>query len=134
MTVAPSPVASQTEWDLAVDGAADRDRPVAARDARARRRTEAHADGSGRARLHFEGPDGRLSLPELFDGRSQLILYRFFFEAVWVLHALYGGQSADDGLARGLAASDAVVLRSTDHNKFQRSAAPQPAAAGSRNK
>ena len=28
----------------------------------------------------FEGPDGRRSLPELFDGRSQLILYRFFFE------------------------------------------------------
>ena len=28
----------------------------------------------------FEGPDGRRSLPELFDGRSQLILYRFYFE------------------------------------------------------
>ena len=28
----------------------------------------------------FEGPDGRRSLPELFGGRSQLILYRFFFE------------------------------------------------------
>jgi predicted dithiol-disulfide oxidoreductase (DUF899 family) len=28
----------------------------------------------------FEGPDGRRSLPELFDGRGQLILYRFFFE------------------------------------------------------
>ena len=28
----------------------------------------------------FEGPDGERSLPELFDGRSQLILYRFFFE------------------------------------------------------
>ena len=28
----------------------------------------------------FEGPDGRRSLPELFDGHSQLILYRFYFE------------------------------------------------------
>ena len=28
----------------------------------------------------FEGPDGERSLAELFDGRSQLILYRFFFE------------------------------------------------------
>ena len=28
----------------------------------------------------FEGSDGGRSLPELFDGRSQLILYRFFFE------------------------------------------------------
>jgi predicted dithiol-disulfide oxidoreductase (DUF899 family) len=28
----------------------------------------------------FEGPAGERSLPELFDGRSQLILYRFSFE------------------------------------------------------
>jgi predicted dithiol-disulfide oxidoreductase (DUF899 family) len=28
----------------------------------------------------FEGPDGQRSLPELFDGRSQLIIYRFCFE------------------------------------------------------
>ena len=28
----------------------------------------------------FEGPDGPRSLPELFDGRNQLILYRFYFE------------------------------------------------------
>jgi len=28
----------------------------------------------------FEGPAGKLSLLDLFDGRSQLIIYRFFFE------------------------------------------------------
>ena len=28
----------------------------------------------------FEGPDGPLSLLDLFDGRRQLIVYRFFFE------------------------------------------------------
>jgi predicted dithiol-disulfide oxidoreductase (DUF899 family) len=28
----------------------------------------------------FEGPDGQASLLDLFDGRSQLIVYRFFFE------------------------------------------------------
>ena len=28
----------------------------------------------------FEGPDGQCSLLELFDGRSQLIIYRFFFD------------------------------------------------------
>jgi len=28
----------------------------------------------------FEGPDGKLSLAELFEGRSQLIVYRFFYE------------------------------------------------------
>ena len=28
----------------------------------------------------FEGPDGKLSLHDLFDGRSQLVVYRFFYE------------------------------------------------------
>jgi predicted dithiol-disulfide oxidoreductase (DUF899 family) len=28
----------------------------------------------------FDGPDGRVSLPELFEGRRQLIVYRFFYE------------------------------------------------------
>ncbi len=28
----------------------------------------------------FAGPDGELGLPELFDGRAQLLLYRFFFD------------------------------------------------------
>ena len=28
----------------------------------------------------FEGPDGKLGLAELFEGRSQLIVYRFFYE------------------------------------------------------
>ena len=28
----------------------------------------------------FEGPNGQASLPDLFEGRLQLILYRFFFE------------------------------------------------------
>jgi predicted dithiol-disulfide oxidoreductase (DUF899 family) len=32
---------------------------------------------------HFEGPNGALSLPELFDGRSQLIVYHFMFAPDW---------------------------------------------------
>src|SRR5213078_1202294 len=28
----------------------------------------------------FDGPDGRASLPDLFAGRRQLIVYRFFYE------------------------------------------------------
>ena len=31
----------------------------------------------------FEGPDGRQTLPELFDGRSQLIVYHFMFAPEW---------------------------------------------------
>jgi len=28
----------------------------------------------------FEGPEGKVGLPDLFDGRRQLIVYRFFFD------------------------------------------------------
>src|SRR3954447_14166308 len=28
----------------------------------------------------FEGPDGKVGLKDLFEGRRQLVMYRFFFE------------------------------------------------------
>jgi predicted dithiol-disulfide oxidoreductase (DUF899 family) len=31
----------------------------------------------------FEGPDGKVSLPDLFDGRRQLIIYHFMFDPSW---------------------------------------------------
>jgi predicted dithiol-disulfide oxidoreductase (DUF899 family) len=31
----------------------------------------------------FEGPQGKQSLPELFEGRSQLIVYHFMFDPAW---------------------------------------------------
>ena len=31
----------------------------------------------------FEGPNGKQTLPELFDGRSQLIVYHFMFDPNW---------------------------------------------------
>jgi predicted dithiol-disulfide oxidoreductase (DUF899 family) len=31
----------------------------------------------------FEGPNGKQTLPELFDGRSQLIVYHFMFDPQW---------------------------------------------------
>jgi predicted dithiol-disulfide oxidoreductase (DUF899 family) len=31
----------------------------------------------------FEGADGKQTLPELFDGRSQLIVYHFMFDPAW---------------------------------------------------
>ena len=49
----------------------------------------------------FEGPDGRRSLPELFDRRSQLILYRFFFEEGvdgWPDAGCVGCSSVADGI------------------------------------
>src|ERR1700694_1820480 len=41
----------------------------------------------------FEGPQGRVSLPDLFQGRRQLIVYRAFFEPGvfgWPEHACRG--------------------------------------------
>ena len=79
-TLARPPVVSQTEWDAALEALTERERSVA---------TAMHELGAARKRMpmvrverdyRFEGPDGPRSLPELFDGRSQLILYRFFFD------------------------------------------------------
>ena len=80
MTIARPPVVSQTEWDAALAAVTEREKTVA---------TAMHHLAAARKRMpmvrvehdyRFEGPDGRRSLPELFDGRSQLILYRFYFE------------------------------------------------------
>jgi predicted dithiol-disulfide oxidoreductase (DUF899 family) len=79
-TLARPPVVSQNEWDAALTALLEREQTVAA---------AMHELAAARKRMPmvrvehdyaFEGPDGRRSLPELFDGRSQLILYRFFFE------------------------------------------------------
>ena len=80
MTLARPPVVSQTEWDGALAAITKREPAVA---------TAMHELAAARKRMpmvrvehdyRFEGSDGRRSLPELFDGRRQLILYRFFFE------------------------------------------------------
>ena len=50
----------------------------------------------------FEGPDGKASLLDLFDGRTQLILYRAFFEpgvSGWPEHACDGCSMVADQVA-----------------------------------
>jgi predicted dithiol-disulfide oxidoreductase (DUF899 family) len=50
----------------------------------------------------FEGPNGRASLVDLFDGRRQLILYRAFFDpdvAGWPDHACIGCSMLADQVA-----------------------------------
>src|SRR5688572_6234701 len=78
MTLAHPPVVSQTEWDAALAAITEREKAVAA---------AVHELAAGRKRMpmvrvehdySFEGPEGQRSLPELFEGRTQLILYRFF--------------------------------------------------------
>jgi predicted dithiol-disulfide oxidoreductase (DUF899 family) len=50
----------------------------------------------------FDGPDGRVSLPDLFDGRRQLIVYRAFFEPGvegWPDHGCVGCSMVADQVA-----------------------------------
>jgi predicted dithiol-disulfide oxidoreductase (DUF899 family) len=74
------PVVSQQEWDAAREDLLVKEKELTrARDAMAaaRRRMpwmEVEKD------YRFEGPAGEVGLLDLFEGRRQLILYRFFFE------------------------------------------------------
>jgi predicted dithiol-disulfide oxidoreductase (DUF899 family) len=71
---------TQSEWDATLAAITEREETVAEaiqQLAAARKRMPmVRVEGDYR----FEGPDGERSLAELFEGRSQLILYRFFFE------------------------------------------------------
>ena len=101
MTPARPPVVSQTEWDAALANMTEREEAVAAAInelAAARKRmpmVQVEHD------YRFEGPDGQCSLLELFDGRSQLIIYRFFFEEGvdgWPDAGCVGCSSVADGI------------------------------------
>jgi predicted dithiol-disulfide oxidoreductase (DUF899 family) len=74
------PVVPQDQWDAAREELLVREKEhTRARDAlaAARRRMPRMAVEKD---YRFEGPDGPATLPDLFDGRRQLIVYRFFFE------------------------------------------------------
>jgi predicted dithiol-disulfide oxidoreductase (DUF899 family) len=100
-TLSRPPVVSQSEWDAALKDMAEHERSAA---------TAMNDLAAARKRMpmvrvehtyEFEGPDGRRSLLELFDGRSQLIIYRFFFEegvAGWPDAGCVGCSSFADGI------------------------------------
>ena len=73
-------IVSQSEWESSLAAITERERTVAAAidqlTAARKRMPMVRVEHDYR----FEGPDGERSLADLFDGRSQLILYRFFFE------------------------------------------------------
>ena len=74
----------------------------------------------------FDGPDGRASLPDLFEGRRQLVVYRAFFEPDvlgWPEHACHGCSMMADQVA------PAVHLNARDTTFAYASRAPQPAIA-----
>ena len=74
------PIVSPQEWEAAREQLLAKEKEVTrARDAlaAARRRMPRLAVEKDYA---FDGPDGPASLPDLFGGRRQLVVYRFFYE------------------------------------------------------
>jgi predicted dithiol-disulfide oxidoreductase (DUF899 family) len=74
-------------------------------------------------RYEFEGPDGRLSLLDLFEGRRQLIVYRAFLEPGvngWPDHACIGCSMVADQVA------PVAHLHARDTTLAFVSRAPQP--------
>ena len=62
----------------------------------------------------FEGPDGRVGLADLFEGRSQLILGHFMFNPRWeegCPSCSAGADEISDGLLRHLHARDTTLVQ-----------------------
>ncbi|HEY2052518.1 MAG TPA: DUF899 domain-containing protein [Solirubrobacterales bacterium] len=74
------PVVSPEEWNAAREELLVKEKELTrARDALAAERRRMPRQAVTKE-YRFEGPDGPVSLLDMFEGRSQLILYRFFFD------------------------------------------------------
>src|SRR5438034_9847490 len=74
------PIVSPQEWQAAWEELLVEEKKVTrARDALAAKRRRMPRMAVEKD-YRFEGPDGPVGLLDLFDGRRQLIIYRFFFE------------------------------------------------------
>jgi predicted dithiol-disulfide oxidoreductase (DUF899 family) len=118
-----SPIGSSEEWEAARQKMLVREKEVTrARDALAaeRRRMPWLAVEKEYA---FEGPEGKVSLLGLFEGRRQLIVYRAFFEPGvhgWPEHACIGCSLVADQVAH------VAHLHARDTTLVFASRAPQP--------
>src|SRR3979409_782140 len=96
------PIVSQLEWEAARQQLLVKENALArARDAvaAARRRMPWQAVDK---KYEFDGPKGKVSLLDLFEGRRQLIIYRAFFEPGvfgWPDHACRGCSLVADQVA-----------------------------------
>src|SRR5258708_26664166 len=96
------PIVTQPEWEAARKQLLVKEKEVSrARDALAaeRRRMPWMAVDK---EYQFEGPEGKVSLLALFEGRRQLIVYRAFFEPGvfgWPEHACRGCSLGADQVA-----------------------------------
>jgi predicted dithiol-disulfide oxidoreductase (DUF899 family) len=74
------PIVSREEWDAARDEMLVKEKEVTrARDALAAQRRRMPWLAVDKE-YEFEGPEGKVGLLDLFGGRRQLVVYRFFFE------------------------------------------------------
>lgn len=79
-TMALPPIVPADEWNAAREALLVKEKELThARDALAAERRRMPRM-EVRTDYAFEGPDGRVGLLDLFEGRRQLIVYRFFFE------------------------------------------------------
>jgi predicted dithiol-disulfide oxidoreductase (DUF899 family) len=126
-TMNTPPTVSAQEWEAAREQLLAKEKELTrARDALAaerRRMPRMAVDKSYR----FEGPDGDASLLDLFDGRRQLIVYRFFYEptvAGWPEHGCPGCSFLADQVAH------LAHLNARDTTLAFASRAPQPEIGG----
>lgn len=76
----PTPVVSEQEWQRARDALLVKEKELTrTRDALAAERRSLPVVAIEKD-YRFEGPDGELGLLDLFEGRRQLIVYRFFLD------------------------------------------------------
>jgi predicted dithiol-disulfide oxidoreductase (DUF899 family) len=95
-------IVSAKEWEAARQKLLGKEKKLThARDALAAERRRMPWLGV-ETKYQFEGPNGRVSLLDLFDGRRQLIVYRAFFEpgvVGWPEHACVGCSMVADQVA-----------------------------------
>src|ERR1700721_667535 len=80
LAMKPPPIVSQQEWETARQQLLVKEKALTrSRDALAAERRRMPWTAVEK-KYEFEGPKGKVSLLDLFEGRPQLILYRAFFE------------------------------------------------------
>lgn len=116
------PVVSPQEWDAARERLLVKEKAhTRARDALAAERRRMPWMAVEKT-YQFDGPNGKMSLLDLFDGRRQLIVYRAFFEPGvhgWPDHACIGCSLGADQV------SNLVHLNARDTTLVYASRAPQ---------
>src|SRR5947199_5222143 len=101
-TMKTPPIVSPQEWEAAREQLLVKEKKLTrARDALAAERRRMPWVAVEK-KYQFDGPKGKASLLDLFDGRRQLVLYRAFFEpgvVGWPEHACVGCSMVADQVA-----------------------------------